>query len=148
MGSPEIDIDANALHAWRDGAVGEPTLYQHIPVKLRTLMEIVASTRGLSMAVIRGRQQAHTVVNARSVIAVLAQQFLPRMTMASIEDGMLRGSGMVDYYRLRHRDRLELYAEYAALYKQCLAAVEARRSDFFPHGGITSPVPPGSPAYR
>lgn len=94
---------------------------RYIPPSLTGLIELVARLADLHPEAIRGNGKRAALVNARFCVANLAEEFAPRLSCWAIDDGMLRGMGMARWYRERHRDRIELYPEYGALYERCRA---------------------------
>lgn len=92
------------------------------------LIDLVARHSDISVNAIRGYGRATRLVNARYCIANLAEEFVPRVAARMVDDFMLRGEGLCLYYRARHRDRLEMYEDYLALYDRCRdELVEGRR---------------------
>lgn len=92
-----------------------------ISATLTRLIELVARHSDISPESIRGSGRVHRLVNARYCIANLAEEFAPRLSARAVDDNMLRGEGMTLYYRMCHRDRLEMYEDYLALYYRCRA---------------------------
>jgi hypothetical protein len=94
---------------------------RYISPRLTRLIELIARHADVSPEAIRGDGRKHRLVNARYCIANIAEEFAPRLSARAIDDGMLRGEGMTLYYRMRHRDRIEMYEDYLALYDRCRA---------------------------
>lgn len=94
---------------------------RYIPKSLANIIEIVAKAARLTPAILCGLGKRRHMVDARSCVAVLAEQFAGHQSECAVDDAMLRGHGMTRWYRQRHTDRLALYPQYAALYQRCHA---------------------------
>jgi len=96
---------------------------RYIPRSLTDIIATVAKLADMSPEAICGMGRRRHLVDARACIANLAEEFAPQQSELAIDDAMLRGHGMARWYRERHRDRLELFPSYAALYHRCHAAM-------------------------
>jgi len=96
-----------------------PERGRYIPRTLNGLVAFIGRQTDLHPDAIYGNGRTRRLVDARSCIAVLAQVYAPRLSAAAIDDGMCRGSGTCIWYRARHRDRMKLYPEYAAMFVRC-----------------------------
>lgn len=85
------------------------------------IIELVARHSDVSPESIKGDSRVHRLVNARYCIANLAEEFAPRLSARSVDSNMRRGDGICVYYRARHRDRLEMYEDYLAIWERCRA---------------------------
>lgn len=92
---------------------------RYIPRSLKDLIGLVATHSGLTREAICGNSHRRKLVDARSCIANLAEEFAPHQSMRAVEDAMLRGAGLCAWYRDRHSDRIAQFPEYAALYERC-----------------------------
>lgn len=98
---------------------------RYVSPTIARLIELVGRHSDVSPESIRGAGRVHRLVNARYCIANLAEEFAPRLSARAVDDNMLRGEGLCLYYRARHRDRLEMYEDYIALYERCRAELLA-----------------------
>jgi len=92
---------------------------RYIPRSLNELVAFVGRQTDLHPDAICGNGRTRRLVDARSCIAVLAKIYAPRLSARAIDDGLLRGHGTCIWYRERHRERLKLYPEYAAMFVRC-----------------------------
>ena len=96
---------------------------RYIQHSLSGLIDAVCLLTDIHRAALTGNGRARRLVNARSCVAVLAEEFAPRHSAQAIDEALLRGSGMATWYRSRHNDRLLLFPQYAAVYGRCRAAI-------------------------
>jgi hypothetical protein len=94
---------------------------RYVPASMDRIIAVVARLGYLNPAAIYGSGKRQHLVNARFAIANLAEEFAPHQSDRAVDDAMLRGVGCTSWYRERHRDRLEAYPDYAALYQRCHA---------------------------
>jgi hypothetical protein len=92
--------------------------------KIAHLMGEVCRLAGIGVVDLRGTRQRVSLVNARSCIAVLAEEFYPQAPADTVGDVMLRGKGWTQWARGRHVDRLALYPEYKQIVDYCRANIE------------------------
>lgn len=100
---------------------------RYVPGTLDDLIILAAKMSDQHPLALSGNGRTRRIVDARSCVAVLALKFAPRQSASAIDDALVRGCGTTRWYRERHKDRLNLYPEYAALYARCLEALEARQ---------------------
>jgi hypothetical protein len=99
---------------------------RYVSPALTRLTALVARLASLSPEAIRGEGRKVMLVHARFCIANLAEEFAPRLSCGSIDNGMLRGQGMTAWHRARHRDRIEMFPNsYGDLYERCRAELLA-----------------------
>ena len=96
---------------------------RYIQHSLSGLIDAVCLLTDIHRAALTGNGRTRRLVNARSCVAVLAEEFAPRHSAQAIDEALLRGSGMATWYRSRHNDRLLLFPQYAAVYGRCRAAI-------------------------
>lgn len=96
---------------------------RYIQHSLSGLIDAVCLLTDIHRAALTGNGRARRLVDARSCVAVLAEEFAPRHSAQAIDDALLRGSGMATWYRGRHNDRLLLFPQYAVVYGRCRAAI-------------------------
>lgn len=87
------------------------------------IMDVVCAQTDLGIHNLRGFGQTRRVVNARAVVAVLAEEFAPRLSARAVDDALMRGDGMTIWYRERFQDRCILYPGFRELYWRCRAAL-------------------------
>lgn len=92
---------------------------RYSPPSITRLVALVAKHADTSSESIRGNGRVKRLVNARSCVAKLAEEYAPRLAAQAVDDAMLRGRGMTIWYRERHEDRSALYPDYKALYERC-----------------------------
>lgn len=96
---------------------------RYIPRSLSDLIDAVCLLTDIHRDGLTGNGRTRRLVDARSCVAVLAEEFAPRHSAKAIDDALLRGSGCCVWYRERHEDRRKLYPEYAAMFDRCRAAI-------------------------
>ena len=101
---------------------------RYIQHSLSGLIDAVCLLTDIHRAALTGNGRTRRLVDARSCVAVLAEEFAPRHSAQAIDDALLRGSGMATWYRGRHNDRLLLFCQYAAVYGRCRAAITRAQS--------------------
>lgn len=95
-----------------------------IPHSLSNLIDAVCLLTDIHRDTLTGTGRTRRLVDARSCVAVLAQEFAPRHSYQAIDDALLRGKGCCVWYRERHEDRRKLYPEYAAMHDRVRAAIK------------------------
>jgi len=100
---------------------------RYIPLSLSNLIDAVCLLTDIHRDGLTGHGRTRRLVDARSCVAVLAEEFAARHSAKAIDDALLRGSGCCVWYRERHHDRRKLYPEYAALFDRCHAAITRGR---------------------
>ena len=101
---------------------------RYIQHSLSGLIDAVCLLTDIHRAALTGNGRTRRLVDARSCVAVLAEEFAPRHSAQAIDEALLRGSGCCVWYRERHDDRLKLFAQYAANYGRCRAAIKRAQS--------------------
>lgn len=92
--------------------------------KIEKLMLDVCYLAGVDVKSLRGTRQSLRLVNARSVVAVLAHEFYPELAADLVADVLLRGKGWTQWARERSRDRMALYPEYKLILDYCRSNIE------------------------
>lgn len=87
-------------------------------LSFKTILEIVSKVFQVDEDTIKGKNRAHGVICARTAHLALAKQFLPRYTLAEIGKYVNRHHTSVIHNRAKHHTWMEVYPEYAALYKR------------------------------
>lgn len=87
------------------------------------LIDLVCREAALSRDAILGNRNHWQFVNARSVVASLAEEFAPAVSSAIVESTLNRGVGWAYWVRDRHSDRVAAYRTYAVLYERCRTRV-------------------------
>lgn len=100
----------------------------YIARSITRIIVLVAKQADVSFDSIRGLGRVTRLVNARSCVAKLAEEFAPRLSAGAIDDAMLRGHGMTAWYRARHEDRVKLCPGYSELYERCRDELKAAGS--------------------
>lgn len=98
---------------------------RYVSASIERLIDMVSREAGLPREAVLGNGQNWKIVNARSVIANLAEEFAPRVSSAVVENTMNRGAGWCSWARDRHNDRIGLSPSYSRLYEQCRAKLVA-----------------------
>lgn len=101
----------------------EPLRSKPAAPTLGELVTVVAKTAGIPAAAILGADRQSYLNDARYAVVNLAEEFAPLVSERRVGAAINRCESVCRYYRERHRDRLELYPEYLALYEDCRAVL-------------------------
>jgi len=87
-------------------------------LSFKTILEIASRVFQIDEDMIKGKNRAHGVVRARTAYLALAIHFLPKYTLTQIGGYVNRHHTSVTHNRVKHHNWMEVYPEYAALYKR------------------------------
>lgn len=89
---------------------------RYIPRSLSDLINAICLLTDIHRDALCGNGRTRRLVDARSCVAVLAEEFAPRQSGYAVDDALLRGRGTTAWYRQRHQDRLKTFPEYASMF--------------------------------
>jgi hypothetical protein len=96
-------------------------------LSFKTILQEVSAVFEISEDLIKGKKREHAIICARTAYFALAKQLLPAYTLAKIGKYVKRDHSTVLHNWNKHNNWMEVYPEYADLYKR----VEYRCSKYF-----------------